>query len=202
MVKFKYHRNLEVGQLKIPFSYEYLLTEKPRLLNSSLSLTAKVGFILLLKGLRVKEIQGILLDDITERDSTTTILINRESDKEFTITFDTVEEMHLLYEAKTQAIFRGVPYLLSSKKIGKTDYTSFQGHSMQTVVSSISNFLGRSVSSETIRKSYLIYLATVKNYTTEDFVEQLGFRYMSAAAFKNSLLESSNNNPYNKEQAL
>lgn len=202
MSKFKYHRELVANRLQTDFSYEYLLSVKSKLLASNLSLTAKVGFILLLKGLRVREIQEIILDDITEGSCETVILINRDTDKEFTITFDTQEEVDLIFDAKAQAIFRGVPYLLSSKSVGQSDYSKFKSHSMQTVLASIGSYLGRPVKAETIRKTYLIYLAEVKNYTTDDFVNRLGFKWESAAAFKKSLLESQENNSYNKEQAL
>ena len=95
----------------------------------------KIVFMLLMRGLRAIEIQNLVLDNIIESNQEITLFVNQDTDKEFKVQFSDPEEVHLLLDAYNQAIFRGVNTLLSTKKLGETNYSSFAINSLQSILS-------------------------------------------------------------------
>lgn len=202
MTKFKYHRKLVRTPLREDIEYEVLLEKKSFILNSDASLTSKVVFILLMRGLRAIEIQNLVLDNLIENNQEIVLYVNQDTDKEFKVLFSDPQEVHLLLEAHNQAIFRGVTTLLSTKKLGETHYSAFAINSLQSMLTSLEKRVGLPIKSESIRKSYMVYLVKVKKYSIEQLATKFGLRPETAATLKKTILESTDNNSYNREQAL
>lgn len=190
MVKFKYHRVLEPTGLKIDFSYHQLLERKEKVLNSSISLNAKVVFLLTMRGLRVRDIMSLIIDQMSEDEEEISLVFNENLDQEFHVSFTEPEDIHVFTDAKVQSIFRGVPYLLSTKVVGEDSYAQFTENALHTAFVRLQEVLGLPVTAEKIRKSYLTYLVEEKKYTVDDLVQYLGFRWESAVAVKKSIIES------------
>lgn len=190
MAKFKYHRVLDPGKPKIDFSYQQLLEGKEKVLRSDISLNAKVVFLLIMRGIRVRDIRSFTLDWMGEEEGVTTLIFIGGMEREFHVTFTEPEEITVLSDAKIQAIFRGVPYLVSTKIVGEGAYTQFTENAMHTALSRLQEVLGLPVTAEKVRKSYLTYLINDKGYTIDDLVHHLGFRWETAAGVKKSIIES------------
>lgn len=190
MSKFKYHRVLDPGRPTIDFSYQQLLERKEKVLHSDISLNAKVVFLLITRGIRVRDIRSFTLEWMVEEDNVTTLIFNGGMEREFHVTFTDPEEITVLSDAKIQAIFRGVSYLVSTKVVGEGTYAQFTENAMHTALSRLQEVLGLPVTAEKVRKSYLTYLINEKGYTIDDLVHHLGFRWETAAGVKKSIIES------------
>ncbi|RJF32050.1 hypothetical protein D4741_19970 [Pseudoalteromonas gelatinilytica] len=190
MAKFKYHRVLDPGKSTIDFSYQQLLEGKEKVLRSDISLNAKVVFLLIMRGIRVRDIRSFTLDWMGEEEGVTTLIFNGGMEREFHVIFTEPEEIIILSDAKIQAIFRGVPYLVSTRIVGEGAYTQFTENAMHTALSRLQEVLGLPVTAEKVRKSYLSYLINEKGYTIDDLVHHLGFRWETAAGVKKSIIES------------
>lgn len=189
MVKFKYHRVLEPGRLKMDFSYNQLLERKERVLQSGISLNAKVVFLLTMRGLRVRDIMSLVIDQMSENEGETMFVFNEYMQQEFHVSFTEPEDILVFADAKVQSIFRGVPYLVSTKVVGKDSYAPFTDNALHTAFVRLQEVLGLPVTAEKIRRSYLTYLIEDKNYTVDDLVNYLGFRWETAVAVKKSIIE-------------
>jgi len=189
MMKFKYHRALEPGRLKMDFSYHQLLERKEKVLQSGISLNAKVVFLLTMRGLRVRDIMSFVIDQMSENEEETILVFNEYMEQEFHVSFTEPEDIRVFSDAKVQAIFRGVPYLISTKVVGEDSYAQFTDNALHTAFVRLQEVLGLPVTAEKIRRGYLTYLVEDKNYTVDDLVYYLGFRWETAVVVKKSILE-------------
>lgn len=190
MAKFKYYRVLDPERQEIEFSYFQLLERKEKVMYSSLSLNAKVIFLLTMRGLRVRDIVSLDIDQMIEDDEGTTLIFNEGMEREFHMVFTEHEDIRVLSDARIQAIFRGVSYLVSTKIVGEGAYAQFTGNALHTAFLRLQEVLDLPVTAEKVRKSYLTYLIEEKSYTIDDLVKYLGFRWETAARLKRLIIES------------
>lgn len=189
MAKYTYHRRLDRSPLEIDFSYHELVEAKEKVLRSSISLNAKVVFLLIMKGLRVKDIQSLVVDQMVENEDTTTLIFNGGMEREYDVTFSDNEDIAVLSDARIQSIFRGTSYLLSTKVVGEEAYSRFTDNAMHTAMLRLQEVLGLPVTAEKVRRSYLRYLIEDQGYTVDDLVKYHGFRWETAVVIKKSIIE-------------
>lgn len=91
----------------------------------------------------------------------------------------TGKEISILLEGIERAVFRGTPYLLSSK-VG-SEYTFFQMGSLSDYTEALSAFIGLPMRSGDIRFAYVHYLYSEEQKNLEEIQEILGVSLDSAS---------------------
>lgn len=188
MPKFKYSDQLNLQSKEIHLDYERLLVKRTMFLtNSRYPLTAKLAFVFYLRGLRVKDLQELTVDHI--KDNGNELVLTYETYKGLLATyhFTDTDEIAVLLAATERAVFRNVPYLLSSKVKGV--YTQFQSSSMSDYIEVISEYLGHPFRSEEIRFAYVKYLYTIEKLTIEEIQGRMGITFETTTRILKEALE-------------
>lgn len=187
MPKFKFSRKLDLTPADIHMNYEELLKKKDAVLDADrLSLNAKVLYLLYLRGLRLRDMVDIDVDNFDDRNGKLYLAVDKKDGYQCRMEF-TDKEVPIMLDAIERAIFRGTPYLLSSKV--KNEYTMFQMGSLSDYTEALSSFVGMPIRSGDIRFAYVHYLYSVEHKNLEEIQETLGVSLDSASRMlKDSLV--------------
>lgn len=185
MPKFKLPEKLEVNKEEIHVDYSYLLSKKAKILNSPhIRLYGKMLYILYMRGFRVRDIVKITLDQIEDHEEMMTITLVKSNGYIQKATFTDIE-IRIFLECIEKAVFRGTPYLLSSKV--NDEYVPLQLGSFKGYILSLKEELNMPFRSEQIRLAYAHYLHIHEHKTIEELVEILG---MSETSISMTLKEA------------
>lgn len=187
MPKFKFSRKLDLTPSDIHLDYEDLLKKKDAVLEADhLSLNAKILYILYLRGLRLRDMAAIDIDNFDDRGGKLALAVDKKDGYQCRLEF-TDKEIPVMLDGIERAVFRGTPYLLSSKV--KNEYTMFQMGSLSDYTEALSSFVGMPMRSGDIRFAYVYYLYSVEHKNLEEIQEILGVSLDSASRIlKDSLV--------------
>lgn len=179
MPKFKLNQKLDLTPADIEVDYLQLLEKKDSLLASEkLTLNAKILFIFYMRGLRLRDMAAIEVDDFENRGDNLVLLLEKKDGYACQLEF-TGSEVPVLQEGIERAVFRNTPYLLSSKV--KDGFSMFKMGSLSDYTDALSEFLGVPVRSGDIRFAYVYYLYSVEHKNLEEIQETLGVSLESAS---------------------
>lgn len=179
MPKFKFSKKLDLTPPDIHLDYKDLLAKKESVLaTEQLSLNAKILFILYMRGLRLRDMASIDIGNFTDKGHKLSLVVEKKDGFACRIDF-TGKEMPILLEGIERAVFRGTPYLLSSKVDGK--YTFFQMGSLSDYTDALSAFLGIPMRSGDFRFAYVYYLYSEEQKNLEEIQQILGVSIDSAS---------------------
>jgi integrase/recombinase XerD len=187
MPKFKFAEKLDLTPPDIHMDYEALLAKKDAVLESDqLSLTAKILFLLYMRGLRLRDMIAIEIDNFEDKGQALSLVVEKKDGYVCELEF-TGQEIPVLQEGIDRAIFRETTYLLSSKV--KNQYTVFQLGSLSDYTEALTAFVGMPMRSGDIRFAYVHYLYSVEHKNLEDIQRILGVSLDSASRIlKDSLV--------------
>ncbi|MGI2326660.1 site-specific integrase [Planococcus sp. YIM B11945] len=187
MPKFKFSEKLDLTPPDIHMDYEALLAKKDAVLETDqLSLTAKIFFLLYMRGLRLRDMIAIEVENFVDKGDVLALLVEKKDGYVSHLEF-TGKELPILLDGIERASFRGTPYLLSSKV--KNEYTVFQLGSLSDYTEALSAFVGMPMRSGDIRFAYVHYLYAVEHKNLEDIQRILGVSLDSASRIlKDSLV--------------
>ncbi|TYS60684.1 recombinase XerC [Bacillus infantis] len=195
MPKLKLQTDTKPGREDIELDYSYLLHKKPDVLRSDkILLYAKMLYILYLRGFRLRDVVNITLDQIEDKGESMIFRVNKKNGLVQTATFSGIE-VPIILSCMERAIFRGTPYLLSSK-VNK-EYVPLQFGSLKDFISSLKEELGTSFRSEHVRFAYVHYLYTHEKKSIEQLQEILGTSLNSIAVTLKEALERIKQVDYN-----
>ncbi|MFD5853588.1 site-specific integrase [Cytobacillus pseudoceanisediminis] len=198
MPKFKMPEKLDKSKAKIEVNYDFFLSKKSEVLQSSkVQLYAKALLLFYLKGVRVRDIVKVSLDQIQDHQDHLIVKIPKKNGYIQQVQFEE-DEMGIILECMERAIFRGTPYLLSSKV--NSEYIPLQLGSFKDYLYSLKEFLGVPIRSEQIRLAYVHYLYTKKMLKIEDLQAVLGGSLPSVSSTLKEALERVEDIEYNKQQ--
>ncbi|HSJ39271.1 MAG TPA: site-specific integrase [Planococcus sp. (in: firmicutes)] len=179
MPKFKFSEKLDLTPPDIHLDYGKLLEQKEAVLvTGQLSLNAKILFILYLRGLRLRDMASIDISNFEDKGHKLTLTFEKKDGYMSRIDF-TGQEIAILLEGIERAVFRGTPYLLSSKV--NNEYTLFQMGSLSDYTEALSTFIGMPMRSGDIRFAYVHYLYSEEQKNLEEIQEILGVSLDSAS---------------------
>ncbi|PSL41080.1 phage integrase family protein with SAM-like domain [Planomicrobium soli] len=179
MPKFEYGEKLDLTPADIHLDYEALLAKKTAVLEADeLSLTAKIFFLLYMRGLRLRDMTAIEVENFENKGDVLSLLVEKKDGFTCHLEF-TGNEIPVLQDGINRAIFRCTPYLLSSKV--KNEYTVFQLGSLSDYTEALSAFVGVPMRSGDIRFAYVHYLYSVEHKNLEDIQRILGVSLDSAS---------------------
>lgn len=179
MPKFKYSEKLDLTPPDIHLDYAQLLAKKDAVLDTDqLSLNAKILYILYLRGLRLRDMASIDIANFEDKGHKLTLAFEKKDGYMSRIDF-TGKEITVLLEGIERAIFRGTPYLLSSKV--NNEFTMFQMGSLSDYTEALSAFVGMPMRSGDIRFAYVHYLYSEEQKNLEEIQEILGVSLDSAS---------------------
>lgn len=179
MPKFKFSEKLDLTPPDIHLDYQILLDKKEAVLETDqLSLNAKILFILYLRGLRLRDMASIDINDFEDKGHKLSLSFEKKDGYMSRINF-TGKEITILLEGIERAVFRGTPYLLSSKV--DNEYTFFQMGSLSDYTEALSAFIGLPMRSGDIRFAYVHYLYSEEQKNLEEIQEILGVSLDSAS---------------------
>lgn len=179
MPKFKFSEKLDLTPPDIHLDYAKLLEKKESVLETEqLSLNAKILYILYLRGLRLRDMATIDISDFEDKGHKLTLAFEKKDGYMSRIDF-TGKEIPVLLEGIERAIFRGTPYLLSSKV--NDEFTSFQMGSLSDYTEALSAFIGMPMRSGDIRFAYVHHLYAEEQKNLEEIQEILGVSLDSAS---------------------
>lgn len=179
MPKFKYSEKLDLTPPDIHLDYAQLLAKKDAVLDTEqLSLNAKILYILYLRGLRLRDMAGIDISHFEDKGHKLTLAFEKKDGYMSRIDF-TGKEIAVLLVGIERAIFRGTPYLLSSKV--NNEYTMFQMGSLSDYTEALSSFIGMPMRSGDIRFAYVHYLYSAEQKNLEEIQGILGVSLDSAS---------------------
>lgn len=199
MPKFTLPDKLELNKEKIEVNYEYLLSKQSEILQApQILMYGKMLFLLYMRGFRVRDIVRITLEQIDDRGDSIIIQIEKSNGCNQRAQFEN-EEMGVILSCMERAIFRGTPYLLSSKV--NDEFVPLQLGSFKDYLNSIKEHLGIPFRSEQIRLAYTHYLYTKKGLRAEDLQDILGLSLTSVTLTLKEALERIEEIDYNKQKA-
>ncbi len=179
MPKFKLTQKLDLTPADIHINYEDLLAKKDAVLESNqLSLNAKILFLLYMRGLRLRDMAAIEIDDFADHKDAIALTFEKKDGYACQMEF-TDKEIPVLREAMERAVFRNTPYLLSSKH--KDGYSMFKMGSLSDYTEALTDFVGTPIRSGDIRFAYVHYLYAVEHKNLEEIQEILGVSLDSAS---------------------
>ncbi|MFD1030646.1 site-specific integrase [Metaplanococcus flavidus] len=179
MPKFKFSEKLDLTPPDIHLDYGTLLEKKEAVLASDqLSLNAKILYLLYMRGLRLRDMASIDISSFEDKGHKLTLAFEKKDGYMSRIDF-TGKEITILLEGIERAIFRGTPYLLSSKV--NNEYTMFQMGSLSDYTEALSSFIGVPMRSGDIRFAYVHYLYSEEQKNLEEIQEILGVSLDSAS---------------------
>lgn len=187
MVKFTLPTKLNLKNSDIQVDYELLLSKRNEILTSSkILLYAKMLFILYMRGFRVRDIVVITLDYIEDHGDSIVFSVPKKNGCTQRAIF-TDEEIPVILSCIERAIFRGTPYLMSSKV--DNEYVPLQIGSFKDYLNSLKEHLGFPFRSEEVRLAYVHYLYTVKHKKVEELQDFLGMKLLSVSQTLKESLE-------------
>ena len=179
MPKFKFTEKLDLTPADIHVNYAELLEKKDAVFESShLSLNAKILFILYMRGLRLRDMAAIEVDDFEDLGAGLLLPLEKKDGYVCQLKF-TGKEVPVLMEGIERAVFRNTPYLLSSKV--KDGYSMFKMGSLSDYTEALTSFLGTPIRSGDIRFAYVHHLYTVEHKNLEEIQEIMGVSLDSAS---------------------
>lgn len=179
MPKFKLNQKLDLTPADIEVNYKELLEKKDSVLAAEkLTLNAKLLFIFYMRGLRLRDMAAIEVDDIEKDGDALVLLLEKKDGYAIRLAF-TGSEVAIIQEGIERAVFRDTPYLLSSKV--KEGYSMFKMGSLSDYTEALSEFLGVPVRSGDIRFAYVYHLYAVERKNLEEIQETLGVSLDSAS---------------------
>lgn len=179
MPKFKFSEKLDLTPPDIHLDYSQLLAKKNAVLDTDqLSLNAKILYILYLRGLRLRDMATIDIANFEDKGHKLTLSFEKKDGYMSRIDF-TGKEIAVLLEGIERAVFRGTPYLLSSKV--NNEFTMFQMGSLSDYTEALSSFIGLPMRSGDIRFAYVHYLYSEEQKNLEEIQEILGVSLDSAS---------------------
>lgn len=179
MPKFKFSEKLDLTPSDIHLDYAALLDKKEAVLETEqLSLNAKILYILYMRGLRLRDMAAIDINNFEDKGHKLTLTFEKKDGYMSRIDF-TGKEIAVLLEGIERAVFRGTPYLLSSKV--NQEYTMFQMGSLSDYTEALSEFIGMPMRSGDIRFAYVHYLYAEEQKNLEEIQAILGVSLDSAS---------------------
>jgi|GEM_PF-1766139 len=198
MTKLKFPKKLHISKPKIDINYEYLLSKKGEILSSRLSTYSKMIYLLYMRGLRVRDISSLTIDQLKDEENIITLTL----DKDNGFVQETVfkgEELPIVRTCISRAKERKVPFLLSSKVATVPNkYKPINFGSIKDMVAAISNVVGSPFRSEHIRLAYVHYLYKKEGKMIEEIANILGISLSSASRMIKESLERVKIVEYNK----
>jgi integrase/recombinase XerD len=179
MPKFKLAQKLDLTPADIHINYEDLLGKKDAVLESSqLSLNAKILFLLYMRGLRLRDMVAIEIDDFADHGDVMALTFEKKDGYACQLEFSG-KEVPVLRDAVQRAAMRSTPYLLSSKT--KDGFSMFKMGSLSDYTEALTDFVGTPIRSGDIRFAYVHYLYAVQHKNLEEIQEILGVSLDSAS---------------------
>lgn len=179
MPKFKLAQKLDLTPADIHINYEDLLAKKDAVLESNqLSLNAKILFLFYMRGLRLRDMAAIEVDDFADHKDAIALTFEKKDGYACQLEF-TDKEIPVLREAMERAVFRNTPFLLSSKN--KDGYSVFKMGSLSDYTEALTDFVGTPIRSGDIRFAYVHYLYAVEHKNLEEIQGILGVSLDSAS---------------------
>lgn len=199
MPKFKYSENLIIhSKAELHVNYAHLLNIKPLLLtDKSLMFVSKLLFIFYMRGIRLRDIVNLKIDDFEDKGDTIHLSFQTLAGTYFHIDFEEPEEVAILLAATERALFRNVPFLFSSRVKG--EYGPFRLGSLKDYSNELAVYVGHPIRSEEIRMAMVHYLYRVEGKTVEDLQQLLGLTMTGASWLLKESLERSQVMNYNGE---
>lgn len=201
MPKFKYADNLDTKSNKlITLNYEELLSKKPNFLKASnVMIVTKLFFIFYMKGIRLRDIIKIDVENIIDAGDDMRVVIEKQNDNQlFELTFTEPEEIGVLLSGIERALFRNTNYLFSSK--ATSGYDIFRLGSMKDYQAEMNEYFGKPIRTEELRYAYVHYLFKVKHHTVEEITEILGISLANTVSLLKESLERMPGVVYNVER--
>lgn len=180
----------------IGVNYKYLLNKRQEISAANIPITAKLLYILYLKGLRPRDIYEITIDDFQDQGDTFILNIETIGGCEARIVFSDRTEVGILLSGIERAIFRNVNYLLSSKdKNGY--YSKFNQDSNSNYIEHIVSITKCPFSSGPIRHAYIKYLFTEEKKSVEEISKIVGTTISNIGLVLKKPIEYRNEELYN-----
>lgn len=201
MPKLKYGDKLDTTPSKITIHYEELLKIKKALYNESqISPISKQFFLLFMRGIRIRDITEIQIDDFVDEGDIIKLHIETHGGQHLLLEFDDEDEIKVILTGIENAIFRNTPYFISSKI--NNEYTQFSQGTMKNVLEALSAFTGYPIRSEEMRQVYIHYLYRVKKLSMEEIAELIGVSMVSISHIINKSLERMERVDYNQKENI
>lgn len=180
-------KDLNITPSIITVNYNYLLDKKDMILSSAdLRNYTKLIFLFYMRGFRIRDMVRITLDDIYDNKSE--IVVKKQKDNGCTqIAIFSDTEIPILLTGIEDAIFKGTPYLLSSKIDG--EYVPLQFGSLKNHLEALKLKLNMPFRSEEIRLAYTHYLYVEQKKSVEEIQKILGLPLSSASKIIKETLE-------------
>ncbi|MGF9975505.1 site-specific integrase [Viridibacillus arvi] len=189
MEKFEFIKD-ETKTNSIHVNYKMLLDKRKIIAAANIPITAKLLYIFYLKGLRPRDIFEITINDFKDKGSTFELNIETISGYDAHIVFDNPVDVGIILSAIERAVFRNIPYILSSKN-SKGYYDKFNQDSNSNYIEHIVNLIGVQFSSGTIRQAYINHLYDVENKSVEEIAMCVGTSLSNIAlALKKSVVST------------
>lgn len=199
MPKLKYAEKLDTTPSKITVDYNRLLSIKKPLLNdSNLTPITKQFFMLVMKGVRIRDIIQIKIDDFEDKGNYFNLYLTIQSGKKLILEFKDSDEIKVILTGIENAIFRNTPYFFSSKVNEK--YTIFQLGSLKNILEYLTDYIGEPFRSEEVRYAYIHYLYTIKELKIEQIADRLGMEFLTISKTLHKSLERIQVVDYNRKQ--
>ncbi|GEL05543.1 recombinase XerC [Rummeliibacillus stabekisii] len=180
----------------IDVNYKYLLDKKVDISAANIPITAKLIYILYLKGLRPRDIYEITTNDFKDTGNSFILNIETLAGYEANIVFSDPTEIGILLSGIERAIFRDVPYILSSKD-KRGYYDKFNQDSHSNYIEHIVKIIGCSFSSGPIRHAYIKYLFSEEKKSVEEISKIVGTSISNIGLVLKKPIESHNEGLYN-----
>lgn len=180
---------IKTEKTDVTIDYEYLLSIYDDVLrNAHILFKAKVLFILYMRGWRFRDIREIRIEQLKDDGTKITLRFPNQYNMTVVETFTGLEVAPFL-SCMNESIFRGSPYLLSSKI--KDSFEQFSIYSSKDYLLSISKYysLPFTLHNSKLKFAYVHHLYTVKQYQVEKISELLGIPLPAAANLIKESLE-------------
>lgn len=199
MPKLEYSKSLNLKSVAhIPYRYTDLLDAKDALFsNSRIQLHAKLLFLFFMRGLRIRDIVQIKIEDFTDNGHSIELDMRRIGDTNLLLTFKDPLDIGILLMGIERAVFTNSPYILYSKI--QEEYLPLRMGSLKDYHQALKDFFGFPIRSEELRYSYVHYLYRVQEARIEDIQQIMGLKLINTTRLLKEALERVEKVPYNVE---
>lgn len=197
MPKLDYSKklNLETSN-KISVNYLNLLNKRPDFLqDSKIQLHVKLLFIFFIRGIRMRDLVAIEIDDFEDNGNEIYLHLQRTKDEELLIHFDDPYEVSTLLMGIERALFSNSLYILYSK-IDK-EYVPLRIGSLKDYLTALKKYFGIPIRSEELRFAYVHYLYRYEGKNIEEIQEIMGTSLATTTNLLKEALERLENVNYN-----
>ncbi len=197
MPKLDYSKNLVMNNhTPITINYLTLLNKRHQFLRArKIQLHSKLLFIFFIRGLRIRDILRIELDDFEDRGNVLYLHLRRIGDEELLLKFDNDDEISTLLMAIERAMFSSSPYILYSRI--NEEYVPLRMGSLKDYHLALKHYFGIPIRSEELRFSYVHYLYRHENKSIEEIQQIMGLTLATTTRLLKESLERLDKVNYN-----